>query len=495
MNRVSQALVALLKLTPVALLAVLMARGFDILMAAPLALVYAVFLAMAFDRTAFSTLLDGALDGMRGYVMVFLILELAFATADAFMSSGVASSVIGLALKAGVTGQSVAVVGLLVTAVLSIATGTSWGTMAACAPIFLWLNHLLGGNLALTLGAIAGGACFGDNIGLISETTVVSSGIQGVTVTDRVRHQGVWSLLCLAAAAMVFALVGYLTIDPTNAVSSSEVIAAIPEQAWSALEAERPAAVTLLHQVEAGTSPWMVVPLVVVLALAVMGQNTLVCLTAGIASSLGCGLAVGTVTSVTDFLEVVQGGFVTSGSWTIVMMLWVGCFGGVMRKMNAFDPIVRLILATVRSVRQLMFANGVLCLVGNAALADEMAQIVTVGPLLRTMTEESVEGDEKAKYTLALRNATFGDAMGVLGSQLIPWHCYINFFLRLSLSVYPLARGTLSAWSLISHNYVAWIAVVSILLFTLTGLDRFVPCFALPTEEQVRLRNVVRDKK
>ncbi|MEG2256470.1 MAG: Na+/H+ antiporter NhaC family protein, partial [Cetobacterium sp.] len=81
-------------------------------------------------------------------------------------------------------------VGVIVTSILSIATGTSWGTFAACAPIFLWLNHIVQGDMYLTLAAIAGGACFGDNIGLISDTTIVSSGIQREEVVKRIRHQG-----------------------------------------------------------------------------------------------------------------------------------------------------------------------------------------------------------------------------------------------------------------------------------------------------------------
>ena len=81
------------------------------------------------------------------------------------------------------------------------------------------------------------------------------------------------------------------------------------------------------------------------------------------------------------------------------------------------------------SVRQLMFYNGLLCVFGNATLADEMAQIVTIGPIIKEMVEDNVEGSEEDLYTLRLRNATFSDAMGVFGSQLIPWHVYIAFYM------------------------------------------------------------------
>ncbi|MDD4365208.1 MAG: Na+/H+ antiporter NhaC family protein, partial [Synergistales bacterium] len=102
-------------------------------------------------------------------------------------------------------------------------------------------------------------------------------------------------------------------------------------------------------------------------------------------------------------------------------------------------------------------------------------------------TESSVEGSPKDMYTLALRNATYADAMGVLGSQLIPWHCYMGLFVGISLSVYPLAEA-LSPMSIIGYNYMAWIAVVSMLLLTLTGLDRFIPLFKIPSEPDVHLK-------
>ena len=158
-----------------------------------------------------------------------------------------------------------------------------------------------------------------------------------------------------------------------------------------------------------------------------------------------------------------------------------------MRRMDAFDAIASLVMRCVHSVRQLMFANGLLCLVGNAALADEMAQIVTMSPIIKDLTERHVKGDAKSMYKLALRNATFADAMGVFGSQLIPWHVYLAFFIGIAHAVYPVAESTVSVVDIIMHNYLAWIAVLSMLILTLTGLDRFIPLFRLPSEPEVQL--------
>lgn len=486
-------MIAFLKLSPVLLMATLMllssleVLGLDILVIAPIATIYAAIIAAVLDKFKFKDLVDSAIENVKEMQLVFFILMFAYAMAEAFMSTGVGAAIINLALGLGLSAKTVAVTAFLVSAVLSVATGTSWGTFAATAPIFLWLNHIVGGNVVLTIGAIAGGSCFGDNIGLISDTTVVSSGIQGVEVIHRIRHQGVWSILCLALAAILF-LVASLGM-PAVVGSASDAIAEIPADVWANLEAERPAAVALLEQVQAGVPFYMVIPLLIVLVVAIMGLPTLACLGLGLISAMLFGFMAGTVESVQGFLDLVYTGFSDAGSWVIVMMMWVGAFGGIMNKMNAFKPLSNLVIRSVRSVRQLMFANGLLSLVGNMALADEMAQIVTIGPIIKKLTEENVEASEEDMYKLALRNATFSDALGVFGSQLIPWHVYVVFFVGLANAVYPL--HTFNYWSIISNNYMAFVAVGSILLLTITGWDRFIPLFGIPAEPDVKLKRTL----
>lgn len=134
-----------------------------------------------------------------------------------------------------------------------------------------------------------------------------------------------------------------------------------------------------------------------------------------------------------------------------------------------------------------MGLNGVLCLAGNAILSDEMAQIVTVGPIIKEITEENVEAEtEEDMYKLKLRNATFGDAMGVFGSQLIPWHVYLGFYVGIAAGVYPLYE--FAGTDFIKFNFMAMVAVLSMLILTFTGLDRFVPLFGLPREPKVSLK-------
>lgn len=476
----------LIKFSPVFLLAGLMIAGYDALIAAPIAAIYAFIVAGLTEKIKFQDSLDAAMKSVNNILIALFILMFAYAMASMFMSSGVGASVVNIALSLGVTGKSVAVVGVICTGILSVATGTSWGTFAACAPIFMWLSHIVDGDPYLTVCAIAGGACFGDNIGLISDTTIVSSGIQGVQVVDRIRHQGVWSISCLILAAIAFYIAGITMGLPSESVDGAAVVSQIPDNVWDVLAEERPAAIPLLEQIADGVALYMVIPLILVIVLAILGLNTFICIGTGLISAYVLGIFAGTTGSINEFLTQCMDGFSEAGSWVVVMMMWVAAFGGVMQKMNAFEPLAKFVVKCSRKVRHLMTWNAILSLVGNMTLADEMAQIVTIGPVIKDILDDNVEGSEEDMYKLHLRNATFGDAMGVFGSQLIPWHVYLAYYVGIAVGVYPLVE--LVPLDFLKYNFMAYIAVISLLILTFTGLDRFIPLFKLPQEPAVRLK-------
>ena len=461
----------------------------DLLIAAPVATFTAVAVYMLLYREKkFEKAFEHGLKATRNIALIFFILMFAYGVAECFMATGVGAALILLALKLGITARTVAIVSMLVTCVLSIATGSSWGTFAACAPIFLWLNHLVGGDTMLTLCAIAGGSCFGDNIGMISDVTVLSCGMQDVKIINRIKHQMVWCFSCLAVALVIFYIAG--SHLPNVQGDVQEALASIPEESYVALEEERPSAVLLLQQVEAGVPYYLVIPMLVVIVMSFTGFHTLLCLGAGMVSSLALGALAGTVDLVSWLNDLVKGGFSGAGEWVIVMMMWVSAFGGIMNAMNAFAPLSRLVVKISRNVHQLMGWCGVLCLMGNMALAAEAAQVATMSPIVRDIVETNVEtDDEKSAYKLRLRLATFTSSMGIYGSQLIPWHCFPVFFASIATMVYPLQEFSPS--DILAQNYMGWLIVGSALLLTFTGWDRFAPGFGLPKD--ARLKNQAKD--
>ena len=460
----------------------------DLLLAAPIATFSAICVYMLVNKAGFEGAFEQCLKSVKNIVLIFFILMFAYGVAECFMATGVGAALINLALKMGVTAATIAPVALIVTCLLSIATGSSWGTFAACAPIFLWLNHLVEGNILLTLCSIAGGSCFGDNMGMISDVTVLACGMQDVKIIDRLKHQLIWAFSSLVIALVVVTCVGMFVYDlPGTQGDVAAAISQIPQEARDALAQERPTALALLEQVENGVPYYMIIPLVVVIGLSFMKVHTMLCLAAGMVSSLVFGLFAGTADFSSWLNNLLYTGFSDAGSWVIVMMIWVSAFGGIMNSMNAFDPLAKLVVKISGNVQQLMGWCGVLCLAGNVALADEAAQVATMSPIIRDIVEKNVEcTDETDQYRLRLRLATFTSAMGIYGSQMIPWHCFPVFFAGIASAVYPLQSFT--PVDIIGHNYLSFIVVGSLAILTFTGLDRFVPMLALPGKDRIHLK-------
>ena len=98
----------------------------------------------------------------------------------------------------------------------------------------------------------------------------------------------------------------------------------IPQNAWTALEEERPAAVDLLNQVQDGNIPlWMMIPIAIIILLAVLRLPTLTCLAAGIVSATVMGAFIGTITSFSNFMQQIYDSFADAGSWIVIMVMWV----------------------------------------------------------------------------------------------------------------------------------------------------------------------------
>ena len=478
-------MIALLKLSPVVLLAVMVMNGVDILISASIGLFVAAAICKVTEKMKFSEVLNEGVEGAKEATLLAFILMLAYALAEIFMSTGVGAAAISIFINIGVTGKTVAVVAFLTTCALSVSTGTSWGTFAACIPIFMWLCNVVGGNPALTFAACVGGSAFGDNIGLISDTTILSSGLQGIKVVDRVRTQAPWSAICVILSAICFYAVSISMGLPETVGDPSQILATMSEKTIAILQEERPAVLTLLDQVAEGVPLYMVIPVIIVITMAIMKMDTISCLSSGIVLAILFGFLAGTVTSLKDVIGLVQSGFEDAGSWAVIMLFWAMGFGAVMRRMDAFGPVAAFFVKISKRVRHLLVCNGLLCLIINATLNEEMSQMATVGPVIKGIVDDNVEGSEEDKYILRNRNALFSDAVGVHTAALIPWHTGAAYYMGLAAAVYPLYSFTIGD---LYYNFMAIITVLSIYILTFTGLDRFLPLFGLPAEPNVRLK-------
>ena len=137
------------------------------------------------------TLKDGYKMYMKGageMMFILMILVLAWSLGSVCKTLGTAGYIVSLA-KGNIPGWSVPAILFLTGALISFATGSSWGTFAILMPLGIPMAHALGGSLLVSIGAVLSGGLFGDHCSPISDTTILSSMGAACDHIDHVRTQ------------------------------------------------------------------------------------------------------------------------------------------------------------------------------------------------------------------------------------------------------------------------------------------------------------------
>lgn len=140
------------------------------------------------------------LEGTKEVVFILLILVLAWSLGSVCKNLGTANYIVGLA-KGTIPPWSIYVLIFAVGALISFATGSSWGTFAIMMPLAIPMAHSFGGSLYAAIGAVLSGGLFGDHCSPISDTTILSSMGAACDHIDHVRTQLPYALLVALASA------------------------------------------------------------------------------------------------------------------------------------------------------------------------------------------------------------------------------------------------------------------------------------------------------
>ena len=292
--------------------------------------------------------------GETNIMMMCLIFILAGAFATVAKGSGAVDAAVRIAQSLIPARLMVAGV-FLVSGLISLAIGTSCGTIAAVTPIALGFADPLGLNPALLMGAVIGGSMFGDNLSMISDTTIAATRTQGVRMRDKFLANGV-----IAAPAALVALFIY-------AMSGSSA-----------------------GTVEAPSVDWLrdlilVSPYVLILVLALLGLNVMALLFAGTVLSAVIGGCLGKF----DFfgaLDLLGKGTLGMSETLIVALL----AGGLFRSVQANGGILWLtdrISRFIRGPRTCEFGVFLLVSAINCFTANNTVAIVIAGPIAKECSE------------------------------------------------------------------------------------------------------------
>ncbi len=262
-----------------------------------------------------------------------LVLFLAIGLVSALITQvDVASGFIWLAQSVGIGGGVFVAVTFIIVCVVSMATGSSLGTMFTAFPIFYPAGVLLGADPLLLAGAIVSGGLFGDNLAPISDTTIVSASTQryrrrsGVAdIGGVVRARTRYALPAALISAVLFLVLGVVRASQSGS-GGADIVAGNP-----------------LNLV-------MAIPVAALLIVAYWKRDLFLAATVGIVLGIVLGLATGLMTPadiIAPNAEGAVGGFLVTGLQSMLPMMGLGIiiFGmiGVMQGAGVFDSIVTLV--------------------------------------------------------------------------------------------------------------------------------------------------------
>ena len=285
-------------------------------------------------------------------IMLFI-----FLMAGAF--SGLASEAGGAVSTANmmlnVIPASFAIPGLFVIgSIISMAMGTSCGTITVLTPIAVSVADSAGLSLPMCVAAVVGGAMFGDNLSFISDTTIAATKTQGVQMKDKFRAN--FKIALPAAVATLIVLI---------VVCMKGTAAQLDHFDYNTLQA---------------------IPYFIVLIAALCGINVFIVLGCGTILFGIVGLITGSISVSTGFSSMGSG---VSGMFeTMVVAILVASIGALMKEYGGFEAILSFIRKMFRGKIGGRLGIGILASIMDVATANNTIAIVLAGPIAKDISKE-----------------------------------------------------------------------------------------------------------
>lgn len=311
----------------------------------------------------------------------------------------------------------------LISALVSLATGSSWTTSATVGVALMGIGIALGFNPAMVAGSILSGAYFGDKMSPLSDTTNLASAVGGVDLFTHIRYMTITTGPSIGLAFVVFIVLGLGGHDqPADTHDIQQALASTFH--INLLQLLAPVAVIVMIVKRVPALPALVVGSVLGALLAVLFQAELVnhlAADAGIErlpryavllTAFFGDTAITTGNAVAD--ELLSSGGMAGMLNTIWLILCAMVFGGIMEASGFLRAITESILSRVRSTAQLFAATTGTCLFTNLSASDQYLAIIVPGQMFRKAYEQRGLQPQNLSRTL--------EDSGTVTSVLIPWN-------------------------------------------------------------------------
>lgn len=235
---------------------------------------------------------------------------------------------------------------------ISLAIGTSVGTVVALTPFAVNLAESTGESVAFLVAVVLGGAFFGDNLSFISDTTIASTRTQGCRMSDKFKAN-IW----IAGPAAFILLIIYIVIGQASNYHINTAI----------------------------SDPWLVLPYLIVIVTAVLGVNVILVLTIGIFSSMIIAFINGT--DLLDMCTFMGTGVTGMGDLIIITLLAAGMLE-IIKHNGGIAFIIKWLTRRINGERGASFSIGALVSIVNICTANNTVAIITVGSLAKKISTQ-----------------------------------------------------------------------------------------------------------
>ena len=321
--------------------------------------------------------------GEENIITMSLIFLCAGGFSGAVTAAGGVDSTVNLGLS--LIPAHFAVAGLfLIGCFISVSMGTSMGTIAALAPIAVGISEKTGFALSICIGAVVCGAMFGDNLSMISDTTIAAVKTQGCEMKDKFKA----NFFIVLPAAIITVLIFWLATR------------------------------NMSFQLEENLnySLWEVLPYMVVLLGSLIGINVFVVLISGIVISLIVGVSMGHI-ALSEMFQVVGSGVTSMYDITVISII-VACIVSLVKEHGGIQFILNLIKSNINGRRGAEFGIALLALFVDACTANNTVAIVMTGPIAKEISEE-FDVDPRRSASLLDMFTSVGQGIIPYGAQLL----------------------------------------------------------------------------
>ena len=392
-----------------------------LLLAASVAAVVAMYNGYSWEE-----LLEGIVDTISSAMGAIIILMVIGIVVGTWKAAGIVPAMIYYGLE--ILSPSIFLVAtLIITSVVSLATGSSWTTAATIGIALMGVGQGLGIEPPIIAGAIISGAYFGDKMSPLSDTTNLAPAVAGATLFDHIRHMIYTTGVSYLITLVIFAFIGMrysgeqLDFAQIEAINSA-ITGSFNINLFLLLP---PLLVIVMVALKIPALPGLFGGALLGAIFAAIFQG------AGMTSIIGSahyGFNVDTGMEMVNSL--VNGGGMSSMMWTISLILSAMIFGGVMDKAGFLEAVVAKMVAAAKSTGDLVLATILTEIFMNLTAGDQYLSIVLPGKMFKEEYEK--RGLKPKNLSRVLEDA------GTLTSPLIPWNS-CGAYMWTTLGVHPFA--------------------------------------------------------